>query len=81
MLTGWVEDRALEEMKKTLTRSGLQRITSSAGKYAGAWLTAIPSVYALQLKDKAMAIASRFRLGLVLQDGLPVPLQLRYKTC
>ena len=69
VLTGWVEDRALEEMKKTLTRSGLQRITSSAGKYAGAWLTTIPSVYALQLKTKPWQSrlgsdwASSFRTG------------------
>ena len=69
VLTGWVEDSALEEMKKTLTRSGLQRITSSAGKYAGAWLTTIPSVYALQLKTKPWQSrlgsdwASSFRTG------------------
>ena len=66
-----MDESALAEMKKTMTRPELQRITSAGAKYAGTWLTVIPSTYDLLLKDNAMSIAARLRLGLVLQDGLP----------
>ena len=51
-VTGLLNKRKLEEMKRTMTRADIQRVTSSSSKYAGTWLTTIPSAKELQLTAK-----------------------------
>ena len=51
-ITGLMDESALAEMKKTLTRPELQRITSAGAKYAGTWLTVILSTYDGHMADQ-----------------------------
>jgi len=61
----------LEHLKNHLPLHDNQRLVSAAGKFAGVWLSIVPTSLDLQLSDQQMYIASRLRLGLPPLDHLP----------
>ena len=66
-----LESISLEHTKNNLPLHDIQRLVSAAGKFAGVWLSVVPTSIDLQLSDQQMCIASRIRLGLPPLDHLP----------
>ena len=70
-IVGLSEKSLSQNLRQTISKSQLQRILSSSDKFAGSWLTTIPSVRDLILTDKQMSLAARLRLGLPAEEFLP----------
>src|ERR1700753_3434896 len=70
-IVGLSEKSLSQNLRQPRSKTQLQRILSSSDKFAGSWLTTIPSIRDLILTDKQMSLATRLRLGLPAEEFLP----------